>query len=151
MRHTLAAVATCLLSACVPHEIKTTVAGIQVSETVMGMYEAFQQRNLEKVGTYMTEDSTCYNATTSQLLVGRKAVLDHFGAILAMHKPGDKWESAIEGMDVVQSGDVAFAKYRVRTSQGGDHTLAAVTHVFRKVDDRWLAVHLHRSWNMDHK
>jgi hypothetical protein len=28
------------------------------------------------------------------------------------------------------------------------HAVAAVTHVFRRVDGRWLAIHLHRSWNV---
>src|SRR4029077_6076902 len=78
-----------------------------VSEAVMGMYQAFQQSDLAKVGQYMTADSTCYDATRSVLLHGRQAVLDHFGAILAQHKPGEAWESSIEGMKVTVSGDMA--------------------------------------------
>ncbi len=118
-----------------------------VVEAVMGMYAAFQQRNLAKVGEHMTEGSTCYNATTSEMLVGRKAVLDHFGAILAEHDPSKPWQSSIEGMQVVLSGDQAIATYRVKASMGGAHAVAAVTHVFRRAGGRWLAVHLHRSWN----
>ena len=114
----------------------------------MGMYQAFQQKDLAKVGQYLTADSTCYDATRSVMLNGRQAVLDHFGAILAQHKPGEVWESSIEGMKVTVSGDLANATYQVRTSAGGMHMLAAVTHVFRKVDGRWLAIHLHRSWNL---
>ena len=95
----------------------------------------------------MTEGSTCTNATTSELLVGRKAVLDHFGAILSQHKPGEKWESSITDIKVFPRGDLAYATYHVTTSQGGAHAVAAVTHVFQKVGGRWLAIHLHRSWN----
>ena len=51
-------------------------------------------------------------------------------------------------MKVSVVGDLANATYQVRTSQGGMHMLAAVTHVFRRVGDRWLAIHLHRSWNV---
>ena len=120
----------------------------QVVEAIMGMYQAFQQRDLPKVGQYMTADSTCYDATKSVMLIGRQAVLDHFGAILAQHKPGEAWESSIEGMSVVVSGDLANATYQVKTSAGGMHAVAAVTHVFRRVDGRWLAIHLHRSWNV---
>ena len=118
-----------------------------VSEAVMGMYAAFQTRDLAKVGEFMTGGSTCYNATTSEMLVGRKAVLDHFGAILSQHKPGEKWESSITDIKVVPRGDLAVATYHVNTSQGGNHQLAAVTHVFQRIDGRWLAIHLHRSWN----
>jgi ketosteroid isomerase-like protein len=119
-----------------------------VTEAVMGMYGAFQKRELAKVGEFMTEDSTCYDATRSVLLVGRKAVLDHFGAILAEHKADQPWQSSIDGMDVVARGDLAYATYLVRTSMGGVHAQAAVTHVFRNVGGRWLAIHLHRSWNV---
>ena len=119
-----------------------------VAEAIMGMYQAFQQKDLAKVGQYLTVDSTCYDATRSVMLNGRQAVLDHFGAILAQHKPGEVWESSIEGMKVTVSGDLANATYQVRTSAGGMHMLAAVTHVFRQVDGRWLAIHLHRSWNL---
>jgi ketosteroid isomerase-like protein len=122
-----------------------------VSEAVMGMYQAFQQKNLEKVGQYMTADSTCYDAARSVMLTGRPAVLDHFRAILAQHKPGEAWESSLEGMKVTVSGDMAYATYQVRTSQGGMHAVAAVTHVFRHEGDRWLAIHLHRSWNITPK
>jgi ketosteroid isomerase-like protein len=120
----------------------------QVTEAIMGMYQAFQQRDLPKVGQYLTPDSTCYDATKSVMLNGRQAVLDHFGAILAQHKPGEAWESSIEGMKVTVSGDMANATYQVRTSAGGMHAVAAVTHVFRQVEGRWLAIHLHRSWNI---
>ncbi|MBI3855783.1 MAG: nuclear transport factor 2 family protein [Planctomycetes bacterium] len=119
-----------------------------VTEAIMGMYQAFQQRDLSKVGQFMTADSTCYDATKSVMLNGRQAVLDHFGAILAQHQPGEAWESSIEGMKVTVSGDLANATYQVRTSAGGMHAVAAVTHVFRHVDGRWLAIHLHRSWNV---
>jgi uncharacterized protein (TIGR02246 family) len=122
-----------------------------VTEAIMGMYSAFQTRDLSRVAPYMTEDSTCYNAITSEMLVGRKAVLDHFGAILAQHKEGEKWEASIQDMNVVVRGDLAYATYKVHTSQGGMHSLAAVTHVFKKVDGRWLATHLHRSWNLQPK
>ena len=118
-----------------------------VAEAVMGMYGAFQTRDLAQVGEFRTEGSPCYNATTSEMLVGRKAVLDHFGAILAEHKPGEKWESSITDIKVTSRGDLAYASYHVNTSQGGFHAKAAVTHVFQKVGGRWLAVHLHRSWN----
>ena len=118
-----------------------------VAEAVMGMYGAFQTRDLAKVGEFMTEGSTCYNATTSEMLVGRKAVLDHFGAILGQHKPGEKWESSITDLKVIPQGELAYATYHVNTSQGGFHAVAAVTHVFQKVGGRWLAIHLHRSWN----
>jgi ketosteroid isomerase-like protein len=120
----------------------------QVTEAVMGMYQAFQQKDLPKVGQYMTADSTCYDATKSVMLNGRQAVLDHFGAILGQHKPGEAWESSIEGMSVKVSGDLAYATYQVRTSAGGMHAVAAVTHVFREEGGRWLAIHLHRSWNV---
>ena len=120
----------------------------QVIEAIMGMYQAFQQRDLPKVGTFMTPDSTCYDAKQSVMLNCRQAVLDHFGALLAEHKPGAAWESSIEGMKVTVSGDMANATYQVRTSAGGMHAVAAVTHVFRRVDGRWLAIHLHRSWNV---
>ena len=123
----------------------------QVTEAIMGMYQAFQQRDLPKVGTYMTADSTCYDARRSVLLQGRQAVLDHFGAILAEHKPGEAWESSIEGMKVTVVGEMANATYQVRTSAGGMHATAAVTHVFRHVGGRWLAIHLHRSWNIPAK
>src|SRR5436190_10834425 len=119
-----------------------------VIEAIMGMYQAFQQADLPRVGKFMTADTTCYDATKSQMLFGRQAVLDHFGAILAQHKPGEAWESSIEGMKVTVSGDMANATYQVRTSAGGMHAVAAVTHVFRRVDGRWLAIHLHRSWNV---
>lgn len=122
-----------------------------VVEAIMGMYQAFQQADLPKVGKYMTDDSTCYDATTSTLLKGRKAVLDHFGAILAQHKPGEAWESSIEGMTVTVNGNMAYATYQVRTSAGGMHAIAAVTHVFRRSGEIWLAVHLHRSWNIPPK
>ena len=118
-----------------------------VREAVMGMYGAFQTRDLAKVGEFMTEGSTCYNATTSEMLVGRKAVLDHFGAILGQHKPGEKWESSITDLQVTSKGEIAIATYHVNTSQGGMHAVAAVTHVFQKIGGRWLAIHLHRSWN----
>ena len=119
-----------------------------VTEAIMGMYGAFQQKDLAKVGQFLTADSTCYDATRSVMLHGRQAVLDHFGAILAQHKPGEAWESSIEGMKVTVSGDMANATYQVKTSAGGMHAIAAVTHVFRRVDGRWLAIHLHRSWNV---
>jgi ketosteroid isomerase-like protein len=120
----------------------------EVVAGVMGMYGAFQQRDLAKVGTFMTSDSTCYDANRSVLLEGRQAVLDHFGAILAEHKPGEAWQSSVDGMTVKGAGGVAVATYRVRTSQGGRHAAAAVTHVFRLEGGRWLASHLHRSWNV---
>jgi len=118
-----------------------------VAEAIMGMYGAFQQKDLAKVGTFMTPDSTCYDATRSVLLQGRQAVLDHFGAILAQHKPGEAWESSVEGMKVTVVGDLANATYQVKTSAGGMHAVAAVTHVFRYVEGKWLAIHLHRSWS----
>jgi len=123
----------------------------KVAEAVMGMYQGFQQADLPKVGKYMTEDSTCYDATKSVMLTGRKAVLDHFGAILAQHKPGEAWESSIEGMKVSSTRDMAVATYQVRTSAGGMHAVAAVTHVFQRHGDAWLATHLHRSWNVQPK
>src|SRR5258706_11038430 len=123
----------------------------RVTEAIMGMYSAFQERDLPKVGQYLTADSTCYDATKSVMLHGRQAVLEHFGAILAQHKPGEAWESSIEGMKVTVSGDMANATYQVRTSAGGMHAVAAVTHVFRQVGGRWLAIHLHRSWNVQPK
>jgi ketosteroid isomerase-like protein len=51
-------------------------------------------------------------------------------------------------MKVTVSGDMANATYQVRTSAGGMHAVAAVTHVFRQEEGRWLAIHLHRSWNV---
>ena len=122
-----------------------------VIEAIMGMYQAFQQADLPKVGKYMTADTTCYDATKSQMLFGRQAVLDHFGAILAQHKPGEAWESSIEGMHVTTSRDLAVATYQVKTSAGGMHAIAAVTHVFQRHHEIWLAVHLHRSWNIPAK
>lgn len=138
------------LSGCSGAEVEQNlkIAQDQVVEAVMGMYQAFQQADLPKVGKYMTEDTTCYDATKSVMLKGRQAVLDHFGAILAQHKPGEAWESSIEGMNVKVSGDLAYATYQVRTSAGGIHALAAVTHVFQRRGSLWLAVHLHRSWNL---
>lgn len=122
-----------------------------VVEAIMGMYQAFQSRDLPKVGEFMTPDSTCYDAKQSVMLNGRKAVLDHFGAILSEHKPGEAWESSIEGMRVTVLGDMANATYQVKTSAGGMHAVAAVTHVFKRVGGRWLAIHLHRSWNVNPK
>ena len=119
-----------------------------MSEAILGMYGAFQEKDLAKVGAFMTPDSTCYDATKSVMLHGRQAVLDHFGAILAQHKPGEAWESSIEGLKVMVLGEMANATYQVKTSAGGMHAVAAVTHVFRRVDGRWLAIHLHRSWNV---
>jgi ketosteroid isomerase-like protein len=152
MRIIAAALLVASLSACCcstpPGQTSSADAERLVAEAVMGMYQAFQQNNLERVGQYMTAESTCYDATRSVMLNGRQAVLDHFGAILAQHKPGEAWESSIEGMKVTVLGDMANATYQVRTSQGGMHMLAAVTHVFRHVGDRWLAIHLHRSWNL---
>ena len=153
MRMILTAILLAGLSACasgVGSEPKASTAEAerQVTEAIMGMYGAFQQKDLAKVGQFMTADSTCYDATKSVMLRGRQAVLDHFGAILAQHKPGEVWESSIEGMNVTVSGDLANATYQVRTSAGGMHAVAAVTHVFRRVDGRWLAIHLHRSWNV---
>lgn len=154
MRALIGALALASLSACCGGE---TALGSpdeerkHVVEAIMGMYQAFQQADLPKVGKYMTDDSTCYDATTSTLLKGRKAVLDHFGAILAQHKPGEAWESSIEGMDVYVAGNLAYATYQVRTSAGGMHATAAVTHVFRRSGELWLAIHLHRSWNIPAK
>ncbi|HLY73065.1 MAG TPA: nuclear transport factor 2 family protein [Planctomycetota bacterium] len=152
MRQLASLVALATLGACssAPPE-KPEEAQRQVVEAIMGMYQAFQQADLPKVGKFMTEDSTCYDATQSVLLTGRKAVLDHFGAILAQHRPGEAWESSIEGMNVLVSGDMATATYRVRTSAGGTHAIAAVTHVFQRRGGAWLAVHLHRSWNLPPK
>jgi uncharacterized protein (TIGR02246 family) len=120
-----------------------------VVNAVHGMYEAFKGKTLEGVAPYLTEGSTCYDASTSQLLVGRKAVLDHFGAILARHKPDEKWQSELLDMKVVVDGSTAVATYKVRTAAEGasGHMTAAVTHVFvREADGRWRASHLHRSW-----
>lgn len=120
-----------------------------VEAAVHGMYEAFKGKSLDAVAPHMTEGSTCYDVYTSELLVGRKAVLDHFGAILARHKPDEKWPSELLDMKVVVDGATAVATYKVRTAaEGGTgHRLAAVTHVFvREADGRWRASHLHRSW-----
>ena len=155
MRTLLLAIAAATLVSCSggaePSKGSTADAERHVAEAIMGMYQAFQQRDLPKVGTYMTPDSTCYDAKQSVMLNGRQAVLDHFGAILAEHKPGEAWESSIEGMKVTVLGDMANATYQVRTSAGGMHAIAAVTHVFRRVGGRWLAIHLHRSWNISPK
>jgi ketosteroid isomerase-like protein len=137
------------LSACAAEKRPAAAdADRLVRESIMGMYQAFQQGDLPKVGQFMTADSTCYDAKKSVMLNGRQAVLDHFGAILAEHKPGEAWESSIEGMKVTVIGDMANATYQVRTSAGGMHAVAAVTHVFRKEGGKWLAIHLHRSWNI---
>lgn len=153
MRTLIATLACVSLAGCSGGEKKASSADASrlVTEAIMGMYGAFQQRDLPKVGQYMTADSTCYDAKQSKLLTGRQAVLDHFGAILSEHKPGEAWESSIEGMTVTVSGDMANATYQVRTSAGGMHAVAAVTHVFRNVGGRWLAIHLHRSWNITAK
>ena len=149
MRIALPAILLSMLVSCAGADKASTAdSERQVTEAIMGMYQAFQQRDLAKVGTYLTPDSTCYDARQSVMLNGRQAVLDHFGAILSEHKPGEAWESSIEGMKVVVSGDLANATYQVRTSAGGQHAVAAVTHVFRHVGNRWLAIHLHRSWNI---
>jgi uncharacterized protein (TIGR02246 family) len=118
-----------------------------VVRAIGGMYSAFKDRNLEGVAPFMTEDSTCYDVYTSQMLVGRKAVLDHFGAILARHGQGEKWEAAIQDMKVSVAGDLAIATYKISTKAEGAHMLAAVTHVFRREGGTWRASHLHRSWN----
>jgi ketosteroid isomerase-like protein len=152
MRSVLAAIlAASLISCSAGPEPSKGNPERQVVESIMGMYQAFQQRDLSKVGQFMTPDSTCYDAKQSVMLNGRQAVLDHFGAILSEHKPGEAWESSIEGMKVTVVGDLANATYQVRTSAGGMHAVAAVTHVFRRVDGRWLAIHLHRSWNISPK
>jgi ketosteroid isomerase-like protein len=148
MRFLFAVTAALILDSCDRPPSETPPGAERgVSEAVMGMYGAFQTRELAKVGDFMTEGSTCYNAATSEMLVGRKAVLDHFGAILAQHPPGEKWESSITDLRVTAQGDLALATYRVTTSQGGAHAVAAVTHVFQRIGGRWLAIHLHRSWN----
>jgi uncharacterized protein (TIGR02246 family) len=148
MRVLLAVTAAFLLNSCDRGPADASPdAERGVSEAVMGMYGAFQTRDLAKVGEFMTEDSTCFNATTSEMLVGRKAVLDHFGAILSQHPPGEKWESSLADLKVTARGDLALATYHVTTSQGGAHAVAAVTHLFRRIGGRWLAIHLHRSWN----
>ena len=118
-----------------------------VTAAVGGMYDAFKARDLQGVAPFMTEDSTCYDVYTSRLLVGRKAVLDHFAAILARHGQGEKWEATIEDMKVTVAGDLAVAVYKISTKSEGGHMLAAVTHVFRREGGKWLASHLHRSWN----
>src|SRR6185436_12374295 len=151
MKHIATALLILTVAACSGGETKKenpADAERQVAEAIMGMYQAFQERDLPKVGQYMTAESTCYDATKSEMLHGRQAVLDHFGAILAQHKPGEAWESSIEGMDVRTAGNLAYATYRVRTSAGGMHAVAAVTHVFQRRGGLWLAVHLHRSWNV---
>jgi ketosteroid isomerase-like protein len=151
MRTIAALMVVASLGACCNTEVdrqNPKVSQDQVVEAIMGMYQAFQQADLPKVGKYMTDDSTCYDATKSVMLTGRQAVLEHFGAILAQHKPGEAWESSIEGMDVKTAGDLAYATYRVRTSAGGMHAVAAVTHVFQRRGGLWLATHLHRSWNV---
>ena len=149
MRTTLPPILIATFAACATEPKPSSPdAERQVTEAIMGMYQACQQRDLPKVGTYMTADSTCYDAKQSVMLNGRQAVLDHFGAILSEHKPGEAWESSIEGMKVTVVGDLANATYQVRTSAGGMHAIAAVTHVFRRVEGRWLAIHLHRSWNV---
>jgi len=149
MRITLPAILIATLFGCAT-ESKPSSADAErhVTEAIMGMYGAFQQKDLAKVGTFMTADSTCYDATKSVMLNGRQAVLDHFAAILSQHKPGEVWESSIEGMKVTVLGEMANATYQVKTSAGGMHAIAAVTHVFRRVDGKWLAIHLHRSWNV---
>lgn len=119
----------------------------QVKAGIQAMYQAFGERNLDRVGFFMANDMTCYDATTSRLLEGKQAVLDHFGAILARHKPGEKWESSMEDLEVTISGEVAVALYKIRTVVGGGHALAAVTHLFRRKGGAWVSQHLHRSWN----
>src|SRR4051812_43218476 len=108
MRTLLPAILAATLSACAagPPATRETSADAErhVTEAIMGMYGAFQQRDLAKVGTFLTADSTCYDAARSVMLQGRQAVLDHFGAILAQHPPGEAWESSIEGMKVTVSG-----------------------------------------------
>ena len=137
MRIALSAILTAMIASCGGAEKASTAdAERQVIEAIMGMYQAFQQRDLPKVGTFLTADSTCYDAKRSVMLHGRQAVLDHFGAILAEHKPGEAWESSIEGMKVTVVGEMANATYQVRTSAGGMHAVAAVTHVFRQVGGR---------------
>jgi len=151
MKRILGAVLIAALGACAGGAEptgSTADAERLVKEAIMGMYGAFQTKDLAKVGAFMTADSTCYDAKRSVMLQGRQAVLDHFGAILAEHKPGEVWESSIEGMKVTVLGDMANATYQVKTSSGGMHAVAAVTHVFRRVDGKWLAIHLHRSWNV---
>ena len=150
MRRFLPAILLSALASCCNTEVdRPRPADVErgVSEAIIGMYSAFQQRDLAKVGQFMTPESTCYDAIRSEMLNGRQAVLDHFGAILAEHKAGEAWESSIEGMKVTSNGDMACATYRVRTSAGGRHAVAAVTHIFARIEGRWLAVHLHRSWN----
>ncbi len=138
------ALAAC--SSAPPSAAPSAEEGVKAS--IFGMYSAFKDRSLEAVAPFMTEGSTGYDAKTSELLVGRKAVLDHFGAILQTHTVGSKWESKMQDLKIEASGDMAVATYKISTTEGGNHALAAVTHVFRKVGDRWLAVHLHRSWNV---
>jgi ketosteroid isomerase-like protein len=134
-----------LLGSCASAPASSDRDGVVAS--VVGMYGAFKDRNLDGVAPFMTEGSTCYDVYTSRLLVGRKAVLDHFAAILARHGQGEKWEAEIKDMEVAVSGDVAVATYKISTKAEGAHMLAAVTHVFRRQGGRWLATHLHRSWN----
>jgi len=153
MRRLAGALLVATLGSCCNTEVDqdSKASSQHVIEAIMGMYQAFQQADLPKVGKFMTADTTCYDATRSQMLYGRQAVLDHFGAILAQHKPGEAWESSIEGMHVTMSRDLAVATYQVKTSAGGMHAIAAVTHVFQRHNESWLAVHLHRSWNLPSK
>src|SRR5579862_2863075 len=139
----------CCTAATEPETAKASEE--KVIEAIRGMYQAYQQADLPRVGKYLTEDSTCYDAATSVLVRGRKAVLDHFGTILARHEPGEAWESSIEGMKVTTSNDLAVATYQLRTSAGGIHALSAVTQVFQRRGDAWLCIRLHRSWTLPPK
>ena len=59
------------LAACGGAEKASTAdAERRVIESIMGMYQAFQQRDLPKVGQYLTADSTCYDAKRSRLADG---------------------------------------------------------------------------------
>lgn len=150
MKYAIPAILLVSLGSCCNTEVdrpRASDAERGVTEAIVGMYSAFQQRDITKVAQFMTPESTCYDAMRSEMLVGRQAVLDHFAAILAEHKPGEAWESSMEGLKVTSTGDMACATYRIKTAAGGPHSVAAVTHVFARVGDRWLAVHLHRSWN----
>lgn len=148
MRTAAAFVALAALGCSGAPKTDPAAAANAVAASIRAMYEAFKARNLDAVAPHMTEGSTCYDAGTSKLLVGRKAVLDHFGAILAMHPAGEVWTASLENTRIDVEGDLAVATYQVSTKEEGAHLLAAVTHVFRRGGDgRWRAVHLHRSWN----
>ena len=146
---TIVSKSNCQIKCIAPHAESEESA--KVIKTVIDMYKAYSEQDLQSLSQYLDKDCTTFDEGTKKLIIGREAVLNEIKDWLKSNAADPKnilLSYTIERPYCQVSDDTAVVTFTAIKQLGGlpRRFESRCTDIFRKDGDKWIRTHYRSHW-----